>query len=211
MSKRTVYSHYGDKERLFMSVVQTPTTSSSIRSPGSPAACSTAAGEPAARLTRQFIRDVARVAISGSPQRAALLRLMLTEATHFPALREHVAQRRTLLPLLTAALALLGPGSGLAVDDPAQAAEHLSALTFGQINNRSLFGLTRLSDDEIDAIVTSGVRCSAARSGRPARPATSAPGRAARRDRDRLPGYFTGNRSRSWNRPRRYGRGPARD
>lgn len=156
VSKRTVYSHYADKERLFMAVVQDTydelidqVTEIADRVLDGP-------GEPVARLT-EFIRGVA-LAISGSPERAALVRVLLTEAPRFPALREQWQGRRSLLPLLDRALSLLGPGSGLAIDDPAQAAEYLSALTFGQINNRSLFGLTRLSDDEIDAIVTGGVQ-----------------------------------------------------
>jgi hypothetical protein len=49
------------------------------------------------------------------------------------------------------------PGSGLAIDDPAQAADYLSALTFGQINNRSLMGLVRLSEADLDAIIQGGV------------------------------------------------------
>jgi hypothetical protein len=38
-----------------------------------------------------------------------------------------------------------------------QAADHLTALTFGQINNRTLFGLARLDDQDIDALVQSGI------------------------------------------------------
>jgi TetR/AcrR family transcriptional regulator, mexJK operon transcriptional repressor len=39
-----------------------------------------------------------------------------------------------------------------------EAAGHLSALTFGQINNRSMMGTVPLSEAETDRIITSGVR-----------------------------------------------------
>jgi len=65
--------------------------------------------------------------------------------------------RRSVSSLLTRVLASLPPGSGLAIDDPAQAADYLSALTLGQINNRSLFGLVRLSDEDLDALIQGGV------------------------------------------------------
>jgi TetR/AcrR family transcriptional repressor of mexJK operon len=65
--------------------------------------------------------------------------------------------RRSISALLARALASLPPGSGLAIDDPAQAADYLSALTFGQINNRSLMGPVRLSEADLDAIIQGGV------------------------------------------------------
>jgi hypothetical protein len=43
------------------------------------------------------------------------------------------------------------------IDDPAGAADHLSALTFGQINSRNLFGLVPLGDDDLDAIISGGI------------------------------------------------------
>ena len=43
----------------------------------------------------------------------------------------------------------------LDTDDPAQAAEHLSALTLGQVNNKSMTGTSQLSDSEADHIITS--------------------------------------------------------
>jgi Histidine kinase-like ATPase domain/AefR-like transcriptional repressor, C-terminal domain len=39
----------------------------------------------------------------------------------------------------------------------ALAAEHLSALTFGQINNKSMMGTVQLTDSEADRIITSGI------------------------------------------------------
>jgi len=45
----------------------------------------------------------------------------------------------------------------LDADDPALAAEHLSALTFGQVNNKSMMGTVQLSDAEADRIIISGI------------------------------------------------------
>jgi hypothetical protein len=109
-----------------------------------------------ARALLAFIGDVAMV-IARSPERAALLRVIFTEAAHFPALREVWAARRSLTPLLADWLAAAGGPAGLLITDPAEASGHLTALTFGQINNRSLFGIDQLGDAEIDDIVRSGV------------------------------------------------------
>jgi TetR/AcrR family transcriptional repressor of mexJK operon len=50
------------------------------------------------------------------------------------------------------------PAAGLLdADDPALAAEHLSALTFGQVNNKSMMGTVQLSDSEADRIIVSGI------------------------------------------------------
>jgi TetR/AcrR family transcriptional repressor of mexJK operon len=59
--------------------------------------------------------------------------------------------------LLARVLGRLPPGSGLAIEDPARAADHLSALTFGQLNNRSMFGLFPLSDAELDELIRGGI------------------------------------------------------
>jgi hypothetical protein len=45
----------------------------------------------------------------------------------------------------------------LDADDPALAAQHLSALTFGQVNNASMMGTIQLSEAEADRIITTGI------------------------------------------------------
>lgn len=111
VSKRTVYNHYGDKERLFISVVADTYEMLMDQVAGIARRLLPAAGAPdtaaAERALHGFIGEVVRVALR-SPQRAALLRLMFTEATHFPALREMWTQRRTLTPLLADWLAAAG-------------------------------------------------------------------------------------------------------
>lgn len=159
VSKRTVYSHYRDKEQLFLSV--TEQTLESVMEVINGIADRElyghggAPGDITERLTA-FIRATAHVT-TRLPERAALLRVILTEAPRFPALLEQWQGRRALTPLLERALAGLGPGSPLDITDPREAAGHLAALTFGQINNRTLFGLLQLTDEDLDAIVDGGV------------------------------------------------------
>jgi AefR-like transcriptional repressor, C-terminal domain/Bacterial regulatory proteins, tetR family len=59
--------------------------------------------------------------------------------------------------LLARVLGRLPPGSGLAIEDPARAADYLSALTFGHLNSRSLFGLVPLADEERDDLIRGGI------------------------------------------------------
>ena len=155
VSKRTVYSHYVDKEQLFLSV--TEQTVEAVMGIVNDIADRElyGPGDITGRLLA-FIRATAHVT-TRLPERAALLRLILTEAPRFPALLDQWRGRRALTPLLERALTGLGPDSPLDITDPREAARHLAALTFGQINNRTLFGLLQLTDDELDAIVTGGV------------------------------------------------------
>ena len=61
------------------------------------------------------------------------------------------------MPIIAEPLARLAAAGLLDADDPALAAEHLSALTFGQVNNKSMMGTVQLSDSEADRIITSGI------------------------------------------------------
>jgi TetR/AcrR family transcriptional regulator, mexJK operon transcriptional repressor len=154
VSKRTVYSHYGDKENLFLAVIRSTY-----------------------ELMRERVRDIAGrtltdvddvqtsliscaseiiATISRSPERAMLLRVVLTEMPHFPALSE-MWRSRGITSLLAEPLARLTAAGQLRADDPTLAAEHLSALTFGQVNNSSMMGTFDLSDAEVDRIINGGV------------------------------------------------------
>jgi TetR/AcrR family transcriptional repressor of mexJK operon len=155
VSKRTVYSHYADKEQLFLSVTE-QTLQSVLEVINDIAERELSGpGEIIERLGG-FIRATAHFTMR-LPERAALIRVVLTEAPRFPELLGLWQGRRRLTPFLEQALAELGPDSPLDVPDPREAASHLAALTFGQINNRTLFGLVELTDAELDHIVTGGV------------------------------------------------------
>jgi hypothetical protein len=73
------------------------------------------------------------------------------------------------VPVLAEPLAKLAASGLLDTDDPALAAEHLSALTFGQVNNKSMMGTVELTDSEADRIITSGIAAFLRAYGPPAR------------------------------------------
>jgi AcrR family transcriptional regulator len=154
VSKRTVYSHYGDKENLFLLVLRE--TYDTMR-------------ERVSDIVDRNLRDVEDVrqaltacvteivrTITRAPDRATLVRLVISEAPHFPAILD-IWHNRGIAPLIAEALATLSASGLLHADDPSQAAEHLSALTFGQVNNKSMMGTVQLSDSEADRIITSGI------------------------------------------------------
>jgi TetR/AcrR family transcriptional regulator, mexJK operon transcriptional repressor len=93
-----------------------------------------------------------------APDRIALVRLILTEAPYFPALLREERGDETMHATLAGILARLSEAGRLAIADPAEAAEHLFALTLGQASSRSMFGAARLSDAEVERIVTGGVQ-----------------------------------------------------
>jgi AcrR family transcriptional regulator len=154
VSKRTVYSHYGDKENLFLSVVRETyermlarideivgRTVWDLDLPGALTRCVT-------DITRSIVR---------APERATLARLLITEAPHFPALID-LMHTRGMTPLIAAPLARLGQTGRLMISDPLQAAEHLAALTVNQVSSRSLMGTLPLSDDETTQLIANGIR-----------------------------------------------------
>jgi TetR/AcrR family transcriptional regulator, mexJK operon transcriptional repressor len=172
VSKRTIYNRYGDKERLFLSVLRETfsamlatfrsiadahfpedgaATGSSV-----PPRSSVPPGEDTLEpdLTA-FVLEAART-LWADPERNALVRLILTEAPFFPSLlREEVGEQGT-HGTLARVLSRLARSGQLAVSDPAEAAEHLFALTFAQVSTRSMFA--PLSDAEVERIVTGSVR-----------------------------------------------------
>jgi TetR/AcrR family transcriptional regulator, mexJK operon transcriptional repressor len=154
VSKRTVYSHYGDKENLFLLVLSE--TYDTMR-------------ERVRDIVDRHLRDVEDVrpaltasvreivrTITRSPERSTLVRLLISEAPHFPAILD-LWQNQGIVPLIAEPLAKLAAAGLLDTDDPAQAAEHLSALTFGQVNNKSMMGTIQLTDCEADRIICSGI------------------------------------------------------
>jgi AcrR family transcriptional regulator len=154
VSKRTVYSHYGDKENLFLSVLND--TYGAMR-------------DRVRDIVDRNLRDVDDVesalsaciheivgSITRAPERGSLVRLVMSEAPHFPALLE-MWHNRGIVPIIAEPLAKLAASGVLQASDPAQAAEHLSALTFGQVNNKSMMGAIPLSDAESDRIISSGI------------------------------------------------------
>lgn len=156
VSKRTIYDYFGDKERLFVAVL-TDTSD----------AGDTAFGE---LLDRTLPADgelesgllafghAFATAIARSPQRSAVMRLMIAEGTHFPALLRQWRGPGNVQRRLAARLADFADRGLLELSDPDEAAGHLGALITNAINIRSLIASTLVDDAEVDRIVTSGVR-----------------------------------------------------
>jgi TetR/AcrR family transcriptional regulator, mexJK operon transcriptional repressor len=154
VSKRTVYSHYGDKENLFLSVVR-ETYEAMLNRITEIVDRTSWDGELLSALT-SCVTEVTR-SIVRAPERSTLVRLLITEAPHFPALID-LLHSREIAPLIAPSLTRLAAAGRLAAADPAQAAEHLAALTFGQVSNRSLLGTVPLTEDETSRLLTGGVQ-----------------------------------------------------
>jgi TetR/AcrR family transcriptional regulator, mexJK operon transcriptional repressor len=153
VSKRTVYSHFGDKEGLFLDAFRD--VRDEIRERIRDIVEQTMTGADAESALLACVRRIAAVT-SRSPDRAAMIRLLIATVPHFPAFTE-LWRQRGITPLLAVGLERLARTAPLKIDDFEEAAGHLSALTIGQINNRSIMGTVPLSDAETEAILTSGV------------------------------------------------------
>jgi len=155
VSKRTVYNRYGDKENLFLSVLR-ETFAAMLATFGRIADAHLTGVTDVEQDLTAFVREAA-LTLTAAPDRIALIRLILTEAPYFPALLRDEVGEQSMHGTLAQALSGLARRGSLAITDPAEAADHLFALTFGQVNNRSMFVASRLSDAEVEQIVTSGV------------------------------------------------------
>lgn len=156
VSKRTIYNHYEDKRTLFLAVIH------ETYGPMIDAIYAvidkylTDVTDPAESLAG-FATEGAMIAFR-STERAALIRLMMAEASHFPELQREQMRPFTVTDRLAQRLADMAERGLLDIADPDEAANHLFALTFGQLNNRSLFGARSLADDEIRRMTLGGVR-----------------------------------------------------
>jgi AcrR family transcriptional regulator len=155
VSKRTIYNRYTDKENLFRSVLQDMFTEMMAVFRRIADAQLTDVTDVEASLTA-FLRETV-VTLTMAVDRIALMRLILTEAPYFPALLRQERGNEGMHATLARALRRLAEEGKLTISDPDEASEHLFALTLGRANERSMFG-GKLSDAEIDRIVTGGVR-----------------------------------------------------
>jgi TetR/AcrR family transcriptional repressor of mexJK operon len=159
VSKRTIYDYYGGKERLFVSAVrETAAAQASVFDDLLDRTLGTVTGPrdlEAALVAfgRGFATGIAR-----SAERAAVMRLMIAEASHFPELIETPPEERPVQSALADRLAAFTRMGLLEVTDPAEAAEFLGLLVTGRVNNRSWYGTVHLDDAEIDRLATGGVR-----------------------------------------------------
>ncbi|MFC3998482.1 TetR/AcrR family transcriptional regulator [Nocardiopsis sediminis] len=159
VSKRTIYNHFGDKERLFLSVVLDGAE-------GVTAAINDLMERHLLKIVDleedlvAFAMD--RVAaVTRFPDHYALVRALEAEVTRIPpdvlrAWRDagpHTAHLR-----LAPYLARIADRGLLEFDDPAQAANHFNLLTITDLNQRTFYGAVPMPGDEAEALVRSGVR-----------------------------------------------------
>ena len=152
VSKRTIYDYYGGKEQLFLSSVA-ETRAVQEEAFGSLLEQTLGQVDDIEEALTRFGQAFA-TAVSQSAERAAVLRLMIAEAAHFPTL---LAGRPT-QDALAEQLRELGEEGHLVVPDPAEAAEFLGLLLTGPVNNRSWYGAVKLKQADLDRLVRTGVR-----------------------------------------------------
>ncbi len=158
VSKRTIYSHYGDKENLFVSVVRETYSSMIAVIVGLMDQYLTDVPDGAVEASITAFACEAALLAARSSERSAIIRLMMTEAAHFPELRQIQIRPQGITTAIAQRLARMGARGLLDVPEPEEAANHLFSLTMGQMNNRTLFGAVPLSDDEIRRMASSGAR-----------------------------------------------------
>lgn len=159
VSKRTIYDYYGDKERLFLGVVEETKAAQA-------ASFQELLDQTLGPVTREADLESALTGfgrafateIAHSAERAAVLRLMIAEASHFPTLLRPSPEDRPVQRALAARLAQLGEQGLLDIPDPDEAAEFLGLLVTGRVNHRSWYGAVQLDNAEIDQLVTGGIR-----------------------------------------------------
>jgi TetR/AcrR family transcriptional regulator, mexJK operon transcriptional repressor len=165
VSKQTVYTHFADKERLFTEIV---------------AATVDEAGDLVHAEVRQLrdsgdleadLRDLARrqLRLVMQPRLLALRRLVIAEATRFPALGRTFYERgagRT-VAALAETFARLAARDLLDVDDPLLAATHFNWLVMSApVNQAMLLGRDDPDPAELDRFADGGVRAFLAAYGR---------------------------------------------
>jgi AcrR family transcriptional regulator len=157
VSKRTVYDYYGDKRSLFLDVVapaqaghearfrdlldetlpaDTPDLEAALRTFG----CAFASG------------------VAQSPERSAMVRLIVAEAGHFPDLLARWREAGPQQQMLAERLAHFAARGLLEVLDPVEAAAYLGVLVTARANSRTLYGTVPIPADELATLVAGGVR-----------------------------------------------------
>jgi TetR/AcrR family transcriptional repressor of mexJK operon len=156
VSKRTIYDYYGDKERLFVGVL-TDTSEAGDAAFGVLLDRTLPADGDLPSGLVAFGRELAS-AVAQSPERSAVMRLMIAEANHFPTLLRRWRGVGATQRMLAARLASFADRGLLDLPDPLEAAGHLGALVTNAVSLRSLIGADLVDEAEVDRIVTSGVR-----------------------------------------------------
>ncbi|WP_131785339.1 TetR/AcrR family transcriptional regulator [Protofrankia symbiont of Coriaria ruscifolia] len=162
VSRQTVYNHFGDKERLFLAVID-----AELRNTLEALQEATAKFPNHVVDAEEYLGDLARrlVGILLSPRTASLRLLIQTEAPRQPQLLE-LWRKRVSTPVWSALighLARLAHSGALHVDDPARAAGQFITLVTGtvwQMTELGTFAISAppaLDDHELDTAIRSNV------------------------------------------------------
>ncbi|RAG81153.1 TetR/AcrR family transcriptional regulator [Streptacidiphilus pinicola] len=157
VSKRSIYNNYGDKESLFTELVLGFTTTAGEFAEQLVGGLTEAADLPQAlhALGRRHLATVAR------PEVLRLRRLIILEATRFPALADEYYRRAPgrVMAALTEAFTSLHARGALRAPNARRAAEHFSYLVLGSTLDAFLFApeAQLLSPDELDRLADDGV------------------------------------------------------
>lgn len=171
VSKRTVYDYFGDKRALLLAVVEQAVYALS-------SAVSSAIDENLRDVTdleealTGFARGITASAI-GSPDYAALMRLLSTESANLPELSEKHWQVGEPEDAVAERFAELDRQGVLVAPNPRLAADHFVALTLSHSTVSFNRASASSSPADIDALIVEGVRAFIRAYGRPA-PTTQA-------------------------------------
>lgn len=159
VSKRTIYNHYPDKEKLFLSVI--------LEGSESVAATHMRIAERHLRKILDLEEDLIAYGVewASSPtaflDHFALVRTIQAEASRIPAEVLEAWQNagpRAFQEELAGYLRAIADRGLLVVPDPDEAANHFNLLTFVNVVQKSFYGAIRIADEEITELVTGGVR-----------------------------------------------------
>jgi TetR/AcrR family transcriptional regulator, mexJK operon transcriptional repressor len=148
VGKQTVYGHFGDKQQLFLAVVE----HAHATSPLDPADLITDSGDPRADLVAAATWIVRAVT---APEIAALHRLSIAELTHHPELNRYWrddGRGQGITDAIAGYLTACDRRGTLAVPDPGTAARQFVLLASVEAQVRSLRGTETLSGREISSI-----------------------------------------------------------
>jgi TetR/AcrR family transcriptional repressor of mexJK operon len=157
VSKRTVYDYYGDKQRLFLDVIARTQAGHEDRFRELLDRTLPADAPDLAAALVAFGRGFAS-GVAQTPDRNAMVRLLVAEAAHFPELLERWREPGPQQQVLAERLGAFAERGLLDVPDPLEAAAYLGVLVTAQAHSRTLYGTLPIADDELAALVTSGVR-----------------------------------------------------
>jgi TetR/AcrR family transcriptional regulator, mexJK operon transcriptional repressor len=151
VGKQTVYGHFGDKQRLFLAVVEEANNANG-GAPDELASLITDTGNPRADLEAAAARLVRGIT---APDVAALHRLTIAEMTHHPELQRSwrdSGRTQDVIAVIARYLAECDRRGELTVPDPETSARQFVMLLSAEAQVRSLRGLEPLSKDDVSGI-----------------------------------------------------------